>query len=96
MRYAAGWRDKKVVMWPVILKERLPRAVVAIAVLVAVSLGPSAASAAAYSQMIVLGDSLSDTGNAFLGTGQTIPPSPPYTYCISQRNFHGGKRLRER
>jgi phospholipase/lecithinase/hemolysin len=78
MHYAAGWRDKRAVRWPVVLKERWAQAVVAMAVLVAASIVPSAASAAAYSQMIILGDSLSDTGNAFLGTGQTIPPSPPY------------------
>lgn len=27
---------------------------------------------------MVLGDSLSDTGNAFIGTGGVTPPSPPY------------------
>src|SRR5262249_53193076 len=78
MYYAAGRRDKRMVRWPVVLKERWAPAVVAMAVLVAASIGPSAASAAAYSQLIILGDSLSDTGNAFLGTGQTIPRSPPY------------------
>ena len=78
MYYAARWRDTRAVRWPVVLNERWAPAVVAMAVLVAASLGLSAASAAAYSQMIILGDSLSDTGNAFLGTGKTIPASPPY------------------
>src|SRR5262249_22192134 len=78
MHYAAGWRDKRAMRWSGVLKGRWAQAVVAMAVLVAASLVLSAASAAAYSQLIIFGDSLSDTGNAFLGTGQTIPPSPPY------------------
>ena len=32
-----------------------------------------------YSNLIVFGDSLSDTGNVFNATGGLIPPSPPYT-----------------
>ncbi len=31
-----------------------------------------------YSNLIVFGDSLSDTGNVFNATGGLIPPSPPY------------------
>ena len=77
MHYAAGWRDKRAMRWSGVLKGRWAQAVVAMAVLVAASLVLSAASAAAYSQLIIFGDSLSDTGNAFLGTGKTIPP-PPY------------------
>jgi phospholipase/lecithinase/hemolysin len=29
-------------------------------------------------KIVVFGDSLSDSGNAFLGSGGTIPPTPPY------------------
>jgi len=36
------------------------------------------ASAAAYSNLFVYGDSLSDTGNIYFISGHTIPPSPPY------------------
>jgi phospholipase/lecithinase/hemolysin len=32
----------------------------------------------AFSQLLVFGDSLSDTGNLFKLTGQIFPPSPPY------------------
>ncbi|MBE9041391.1 SGNH/GDSL hydrolase family protein [Oscillatoriales cyanobacterium LEGE 11467] len=40
---------------------------------------PSMATAAdLFSEIYVFGDSLSDTGNAFAGTGGQIPPSPPY------------------
>jgi len=37
---------------------------------------PLQAQAASFSQIVVFGDSLSDTGNTFEATG--IPPSPPY------------------
>ncbi len=40
--------------------------------------GPYGAWAAPFSNVIVFGDSLSDTGNAFAGTGGTIPIVPPY------------------
>ncbi|MBD0362081.1 MAG: SGNH/GDSL hydrolase family protein [Coleofasciculus sp. C3-bin4] len=45
---------------------------------------PLKATAATFSQLFVFGDSLSDTGNAFIATGglvnptQATPPSPPY------------------
>jgi outer membrane lipase/esterase len=40
---------------------------------------PVGASAAGhFSKVVVFGDSLSDTGNAFIATRRTIPPSPPY------------------
>jgi phospholipase/lecithinase/hemolysin len=38
----------------------------------------SIASAGAYSNVFVYGDSLSDTGNIYFITGHTTPPSPPY------------------
>lgn len=38
---------------------------------------PMAASAVSFSEVYVFGDSLSDTGNLFLATGQTIP-DPAY------------------
>jgi outer membrane lipase/esterase len=31
-----------------------------------------------FSKVVVFGDSLSDTGNAFIATRHTIPPSPPF------------------
>ena len=36
------------------------------------------ASAAAFSNVFVYGDSLSDLGNIYFVSGHTIPPSPPY------------------
>src|SRR5215831_11872170 len=39
----------------------------------------SAAQAALFSQFVVFGDSLSDNGNAFIGTGGAIPAPPLYT-----------------
>jgi phospholipase/lecithinase/hemolysin len=45
---------------------------------------PLKATAATFNQLFVFGDSLSDTGNAFIATGglvnptQATPPSPPY------------------
>ena len=36
------------------------------------------ASAGAYSNVFVYGDSLSDTGNIYTFSGHTIPQSPPY------------------
>jgi phospholipase/lecithinase/hemolysin len=37
------------------------------------------AQAAPFTQFVVFGDSLSDNGNAFIGTGGTIPAPPLYT-----------------
>jgi outer membrane lipase/esterase len=37
------------------------------------------AQAALFTQFVVFGDSLSDNGNAFIGTGGTIPAPPLYT-----------------
>lgn len=37
-----------------------------------------AAQAAPFSQVVVFGDSLTDTGNAFLYTGGALPATPPY------------------
>ena len=36
------------------------------------------ASAGQFTKLVVLGDSLSDTGNLFAATGETVPPSPYY------------------
>src|SRR4051812_8541313 len=36
------------------------------------------ASAGQFTKLVVLGDSLSDTGNLFAATGGAIPPSPYY------------------
>lgn len=38
----------------------------------------SAASATTFNDLLVFGDSLSDTGNVYEATGMTFPPSPPY------------------
>jgi outer membrane lipase/esterase len=38
----------------------------------------SLATAGAYSNIFVYGDSLSDLGNIYAISGHTIPPSPPY------------------
>src|SRR5690606_34523184 len=44
-----------------------------------------AANAQTYGRLVVFGDSLSDSGNLYLATGGTNPPSPPY----SQRYSNG-------
>jgi phospholipase/lecithinase/hemolysin len=49
-------------------------ALVAVTILSTTSL----ASASAYSNVFVYGDSLSDTGNIYNASGHTIPQSPPY------------------
>ena len=58
--------------------ESLRQIIVAAAVLVVVGIMPADAIAGSFSKVFVFGDSLSDTGNAFLATGKTIPESPPY------------------
>ena len=61
----------------VALGESLCQIIVVVAVMVTVSLMPADAIASSFSKVFVFGDSLSDTGNALLATGQTIPQSPP-------------------
>jgi phospholipase/lecithinase/hemolysin len=39
---------------------------------------PNAAEAASFSSLYIFGDSLTDTGNIYRATGNTIPPSPFY------------------
>jgi len=46
--------------------------------LLALALAPPLAHAGPYSSFVVFGDSLSDTGNAFIGSGGTYPPGPFY------------------
>jgi outer membrane lipase/esterase len=48
-------------------------------VLFGILLLKSAAHAALFSQFVVFGDSLSDNGNAFIGTGGATPAPPLYT-----------------
>ena len=38
----------------------------------------SAVHAGGITEIVVFGDSLSDTGNLYLASGKTTPPSPPY------------------
>lgn len=47
------------------------------------ALSASVASAVPYASMYVFGDSLSDTGNAYILTGGAVPPSPPYSQRFS-------------
>src|SRR5260370_10883116 len=47
--------------------------------LFAIWLYAGCAQAALFTQFVVFGDSLSDNGNAFIGTGGTIPAPPLYT-----------------
>jgi phospholipase/lecithinase/hemolysin len=56
------------------------RKAIVFAVFVAITLlaMTSFASAGAYSNVFVYGDSLSDTGNVYNASGHTIPLSPPY------------------
>ena len=44
--------------------------------MVLLTLGP--AMAGSFSDVVLLGDSLSDSGNVFVATGQSIPPAPYY------------------
>ncbi len=50
----------------------------AIAALAAFPFSATATPLGPFSDFFVFGDSLSDAGNAFLGTGGTTPPNPPY------------------
>lgn len=56
----------------------MPTSRYALAAVALVGLLARPATAAPITDLLVFGDSLSDTGNAFLGTGGTTPPSPPY------------------
>ena len=49
-----------------------------VALVVALTLSGPTARAEVITELVAFGDSLTDTGNAFAGTGGTIPPSPPY------------------
>lgn len=61
---------------------RSQRRIVQVALLVSLTLLSlvfvPGASARPFTQLIVFGDSLSDSGNLFAATGGAIPPSPPY------------------
>lgn len=50
-----------------------------ISVLIGLTVCVAALNAAAFSQFVVFGDSLSDTGNAYLGSGGFTPAPPAYT-----------------
>jgi phospholipase/lecithinase/hemolysin len=50
----------------------------AVAAVLAAWFGLSIGTASAYTALFAFGDSLSDAGNAYLITGGTTPPSPPY------------------
>lgn len=57
-------------------KKSVRKQVLATGIAIASCWVPSQVQAASFSQIVVFGDSLSDTGNMFEATG--IPPSPPY------------------
>ncbi len=46
--------------------------------LIIISLLGTTAFAGQFTSIIAFGDSLADTGNAYIGTGGTTPPSPPF------------------
>jgi len=57
-------------------RSPLLRVVFACSLLVVLTSSPLPAAAGQFTKLVVLGDSLSDTGNLFAATGQTIPPRP--------------------
>src|SRR5262245_13726292 len=78
MRRSATHGFVSPIVWRVVMVESLHQIIVAVAVMVVVGMMPTDAIAGSFSKVFVFGDSLSDTGNAFLATGKTIPQSPPY------------------
>jgi phospholipase/lecithinase/hemolysin len=58
------------------MPARIPAFVLILAL--AVALVPASASAGRFSSLVVIGDSLSDAGEAFVLSGGIFPPSPPY------------------
>jgi phospholipase/lecithinase/hemolysin len=59
-------------------RSRLVRAVLVFSFTLWVASSTLPASAGQFTKLVVLGDSLSDTGNLFAATGGAIPPSPYY------------------
>src|SRR5947209_18226695 len=45
----------------------------------AISVCAAVANAGPFSQFVIFGDSLSDNGNAYIGTGGSLPVPPLYT-----------------
>ncbi len=56
----------------------MKKQLIALSVVIFSVTAPLKASAAKFSQFYAFGDSLSDTGNAFIGTGGKFPVSPAY------------------
>jgi thermolabile hemolysin len=61
---------------PMKIIKKLAFATLAVALLFHTSI--TRADSTPFSRIIVFGDSLSDTGNFYRRTGDTLPPSPPY------------------
>jgi phospholipase/lecithinase/hemolysin len=57
--------------------------IVALMLLVLVCLVPAVAAAHSFTSLVVFGDSLSDSGRAYVLTGGLYPPSPPYAQRFS-------------
>jgi len=58
--------------------ERFGNALRSSVLALALSASASSAALASYTQVVFFGDSLSDTRNLYLSTGNTFPVSPPY------------------
>jgi phospholipase/lecithinase/hemolysin len=55
-----------------------------------ITLTATAVAQAPYSQLVVFGDSLSDTGNTFALTNETIPPTGPGEFPYATGRFANG------
>jgi len=64
--------------------------IIKLALLAGVVLAPAYASAGEFSAIYAFGDSLSDAGNAYIGTGGTEPASPPYASVNGYGVFSNG------
>src|SRR5687767_8627053 len=88
---AAGLRGSVLRAWPSRARmihfsnawRRSMSRIVASVLLVMVCLVPAVTSAHSFTSLVVIGDSLSDSGRAFALSEGFFPPSPPYAQRLS-------------